>query len=82
VVQGLAHGLEKLSAGDLTYRLSEAFPADYAKIQNDFNAAIGQLQDAMSVVVGNVRGIRNGSSEISTAAEHLSRRTEQQAASL
>jgi methyl-accepting chemotaxis protein len=82
VVQGLAQGLEKLSAGDLTYRLAEPFPADYVKIQNDFNAAMGQLQDAMSVVVGNVRGIRNGSSEISTAAEHLSRRTEQQAASL
>src|SRR5690606_18841880 len=41
-----------------------------------------QLQDAMSVVVTNVSAIRSGSGEISQAADDLSRRTEQQAASL
>ena len=82
VVQGLAEGLERLSQGDLTHRITRAFPADYVKLQNDFNAAMGQLQDAMTVVVENVGGIRNGAGEISTAADDLSRRTEQQAASL
>ncbi|HVK42370.1 MAG: mcpA [Phenylobacterium sp.] len=82
VVQGLAAGLDHLSQGDLTYRITRAFPADYVKLQNDFNAAMGQLQDAMTVVVTNVAGIRNGAGEISTAADDLSRRTEQQAASL
>ena len=82
VVLGLAEGLERLSQGDLTHRITRDFPADYVKLQNDFNAAMGQLQDAMSVVVNNVSGIRNGAGEISTAADDLSRRTEQQAASL
>ncbi len=82
VVAALADGLEQLSAGNLTHRLTEAFPADYRKLQEDFNAAMAQLEDAMTVVVGNVRGIRSGSGEISEAAGQLSRRTEQQAASL
>ncbi|WP_309646520.1 methyl-accepting chemotaxis protein [Phenylobacterium sp.] len=82
VVEGLAEGLDHLSQGNLTHRIAGAFPADYVKLQNDFNAAIGQLQDAMTVVVTNVGGIRNGAGEISTAADDLSRRTEQQAASL
>ncbi|WP_420479700.1 methyl-accepting chemotaxis protein [Brevundimonas sp. FT23028] len=82
VVTALAEGLERLSAGDLTYRLTQTFPTHYVKLQSDFNAAIGQLKDAMSVVVSNVSAIRSGSGEISHAADDLSRRTEQQAASL
>ncbi|RZJ31132.1 MAG: methyl-accepting chemotaxis protein [Brevundimonas sp.] len=82
VVSALGEGLERLSAGDLTYRLTQTFPTEYVKLQSDFNAAIGQLKDAMSVVVSNVSAIRSGSGEISHAADDLSRRTEQQAASL
>jgi len=82
VVSALAEGLERLSAGDLTYRLTQTFPNDYVKLQSDFNAAMAQLKDAMSVVVSNVSAIRSGSGEISHAADDLSRRTEQQAASL
>jgi methyl-accepting chemotaxis protein len=82
VVSALAEGLERLSAGDLTYRLTQTFPTHYVKLQSDFNAAIAQLKDAMSVVVSNVSAIRSGSGEISHAADDLSRRTEQQAASL
>ena len=52
------------------------------QLKSDFNAAIAQLQQAVSVVVGNVASIRSGAGEISQAADDLSRRTEQQAASL
>ncbi|MDQ8029515.1 MAG: methyl-accepting chemotaxis protein, partial [Brevundimonas sp.] len=82
VVAALGEGLDHLTRGDLTYTLTQPFPPHYAKLQNDFNAAIGQLKDAMSVVVTNVSAIRSGSGEISIAADDLSRRTEQQAASL
>ncbi|MBI1200068.1 MAG: HAMP domain-containing protein [Phenylobacterium sp.] len=82
VVQNLGRGLERLSVGDLTHRIEAAFPDDYRKLKDDFNAAMTQLQDAMTVVVGNVRAIRAGSGEIASAADNLSRRTEQQAASL
>ena len=82
VVAALGEGLDHLMRGDLTYSLTQDFPPHYAKLQHDFNAAIGQLKDAMSVVVTNVSAIRSGSGEISHAADDLSRRTEQQAASL
>jgi len=82
VVGALAEGLEHLTRGDLTYTLTQAFPAEYAKLQVDFNAAIGQLREAMGVVATNVSAIRSGAGEISQAADDLSRRTEQQAASL
>jgi methyl-accepting chemotaxis protein len=82
VVQAVAQGLERLSAGDLTYRLDEPFNPEYEKLRADFNAAIEQLESTMQVVVGNTAGIRTGTGEISSAADDLSRRTEQQAASL
>jgi methyl-accepting chemotaxis protein len=82
VVQSLATGLERLSQGDLTYRLDAAFAVEYEKLRADFNAAMSQLQETMRVVSGNAGEIRSGTGEISQAADDLSRRTEQQAASL
>ncbi|WGM46166.1 hypothetical protein KOAAANKH_01032 [Brevundimonas sp. NIBR10] len=82
VVSALGEGLDHLTRGNLTYTLTQPFPEDYVKLKDDFNTAIGQLRDAMSVVVTNVSAIRSGSGEISQAADDLSRRTEQQAASL
>jgi methyl-accepting chemotaxis protein len=82
VVGSLAEGLERLSAGDLTYRLGRAFPADYEKLRADFNAAIGHLQETMRIVANTTQGIQAGSAEISHAAGDLSRRTERQAGSI
>ena len=82
VVDQVAGGLAKLSDGDLTYRLMEAFPDEYRKLQDDFNGAMDQLQEAMKVIVVNAEGMTSGAGEISQAADDLSRRTEQQAATL
>ena len=82
VVEALADGLSKLSEGDLTCRLNQTFPAEYVKLQTDFNAAMQTLQEAMKTIVANTDGMLSGAGEISQAADDLSRRTEQQAASL
>ena len=82
VVRALGLGLEKLAAGELTFRLGEAFPSDYEKLRSDFNGAIGQLQDTLKVISGAAGALRSGTNEISSASEDLSRRTERQAASL
>ena len=58
------------------------FPGEYRKLQDDFNAAIGRLQDTMQQIAQATDTIRNGTGEISGAADDLSRRTEQQAATL
>jgi methyl-accepting chemotaxis protein len=81
VVENIAIGLSQLAEGNLTYRI-EGFPAEYAKLETDFNAAMAQLQETMRIVSGNTQAIRSGTGEISHAADDLSRRTEQQAASL
>ncbi len=82
VVEAIATGLDRLSRGDLQFRLQHSFAPEYEKLRVDFNTAVGRLRDTLTVVAENGRTIRNGTGEISTAAEDLSRRTEQQAASL
>ncbi|MGP0058636.1 MAG: methyl-accepting chemotaxis protein [Beijerinckiaceae bacterium] len=82
VVDSIGVGLTKLAAKDLTYRMSSDIPEAYRKLQSDFNAAIGQLEEAMQRVTDCTDLVRSGTAEIATAADDLSRRTEQQAASL
>ncbi len=82
VVDLVASGLERLSAGDLAHRIDEVFPPDYEKLRADFNGAMAKLQDAMRHVAASASTIQSGTGEISTASDDLSRRTEQQAASL
>ena len=81
-VAAIGAAVEQLAAGDLTYRIEAALPEAYEKLRSDLNAAIAQMQAAMQAIAGNVGGIRSGTSEITQAADDLSRRTEQQAASL
>ncbi|WP_454718104.1 methyl-accepting chemotaxis protein [Caulobacter segnis] len=82
VMEAIATGLTRLSDGDLTYRLDQQFPEAYKRVQNDFNGAIAQLEEAMGTIVHAASSIGAGSDEIASAADDLSRRSEQQAASL
>ncbi len=82
VVKAMGRELQRLARGDLTARLNETVAAEYRQLQDDFNTAIAQLQDAMAGIAGSSGGIRNGANEISQASDDLSRRTEQQAAGL
>jgi methyl-accepting chemotaxis protein len=82
VVDSVATGLEKLSGGDLLFRLTNAFSSDYEKLRGDFNAAMETLQVTMQSIAANTQGVRSGAGEITQASDDLSRRTEQQAASL
>jgi methyl-accepting chemotaxis protein len=82
VVAALGDGLENLARGNLTYRLTEEFAADYKKVRDDFNSAIGQLQETISNIAASSAEISNAASEISTSTTDLSQRTEEQAASL
>jgi methyl-accepting chemotaxis protein len=82
VVTSLGLGLERLAKGDLTARLEEAFPPEYQKLKDDYNAAMAQLQESMAVIVDKTYGIQTRSGEVSAAAADLSRRTEKQASAL
>ena len=79
---GLAAGLKRLAAGDLSFQLNEAFSADFEGLRQDFNTSIVQLANTLTAVAQSIGSITNGSQEISSATNDLSRRTEQQAAAL
>ncbi len=80
VVEALAEGLERLSGGDLTYRIKGPFDPRHEKLRADFNAAVEQLESTMSAVVETSNAIRASADEATRAADDLSQRSEQQAA--
>jgi methyl-accepting chemotaxis protein len=82
MVGALAHGLAKLSDGDLTARLSDGFTEASRQIRDDFNAAVAHLRDAIGSIVAATREVASAAGEISGSTTDLAQRTEQQAASL
>jgi methyl-accepting chemotaxis protein len=82
VVAALGEGLKKLSDGDLESDLTHSFPPDYEELRANFNLAVSSLRVAVGAVTQNVESIRSETSEITTAADDMSRRTERQAATL
>jgi methyl-accepting chemotaxis protein len=82
VVTQLRTALRNLASGNLAYRIGGEFDADYREIQDNFNAAIVQLQDTVQRIALSSTEISNAAAEIVTSTADLSQRTEEQAASL
>ncbi len=82
VVNSLADALNSLAAGDLTHRIKAEFNGSYAKVRDDFNAAMHKLEDTLRVIWQVMFNVQSGSNEISRASDDMSRRTEHQAATL
>jgi len=82
IVSSIGAGLAHLAEGDLTHRVTAGLSGPFAKLKDDFNAAMERLQETLISVMSTTSQITTGAGEISQAADDLSRRTEQQAASL
>ncbi|AZS20325.1 MULTISPECIES: methyl-accepting chemotaxis protein [unclassified Caulobacter] len=82
VMDALAEGLSKLSAGDLVWRIDTPFPPAFETLRANFNAAMGDLEKTIAVLAQSAESVRAGSAEVSAAADDLARRTERQAASI
>lgn len=82
IVSVLGQSLSELSKGNLSHRIAEDFPGEYAQLKQDFNAALLSLEETVQTMNLSVGNIGSGTSEISNSASDLARRTEQQAASL
>jgi methyl-accepting chemotaxis protein len=82
VTRRLAHALAEVAEGQLSTRLSDAFPAEYEQLRHDFNAAVEALDSVVGGIGAAISSVDVGAGEIAGAADDLSRRTEQQAASL
>jgi methyl-accepting chemotaxis protein len=81
-VDVLAQCLHKLSDGDLTVRIGQAFPGNLDKLRVDFNASVEKLTSTLGDIRIETSGIEASSAEMRSATDDLSKRTEQQAASL
>jgi methyl-accepting chemotaxis protein len=82
VVQSLTHGLQMLAKGNLNFRLPDDFPPVYSELQINFNTALTQLANALSVVVAATNQIGHAAQTIHQQSDNLSQRTENQAATL
>ncbi|MCP1242533.1 HAMP domain-containing protein [Acetobacter lambici] len=78
----LADGLQKMAGGDLSVQIRTRFAPDLEPLRENFNQSIEQLAGAFMGVSGSAHSIGNSTQELATAADNLSRRTEQQAATL
>lgn len=82
VVDRLAAAMDALAKGKLTHQITDRFPDEYDQLRVDFNGAIEALRQIITGVVRTAASIRTGSTSISQAADDLSKRTENQAATL
>jgi methyl-accepting chemotaxis protein len=82
IISSVGVGLHALAGGNLTHRVTTELSGPLEKLKQDFNAAVPKLQDVLSAVVQSIDTISTGASEIEQASDDLSRRTENQAASL
>ncbi|KGF69838.1 chemotaxis protein [Hoeflea sp. BAL378] len=79
---GLATGLQRLAAGDLSFQLDEPFAPDFEALRHDFNQSIRQLSATMGSITQSVSVMETGTREIANGTDDLSKRTERQAAAL
>ena len=71
-----------LAEGDLTETMEGAFQGAFAELQNNVNTAMSTLRRTLREVRATSDTIGSNTVELRSAADDLSRRTEQQAASL
>jgi len=81
-VDSLADGLNRLSGGDLSVRLTTPFMDSLDVLRVDFNKSVEKLNATLAKVRDNIDSINGDAREMRSGADDLSRRTEQQAASL
>jgi methyl-accepting chemotaxis protein len=82
VVETLSAGLLRLSQGDFSTPIAEAFDPGHEKLRADFNKTVETLSNAVAQVVEASASIRRRAGEISLSSDDLSGRTESQAATL
>ncbi|WP_430426257.1 methyl-accepting chemotaxis protein [Phenylobacterium sp.] len=81
-VESIAEGLENLARNNLTHRVGQLADPAFEKLRSDFNNAMNALDETLAAVSASSVSVGGGSAEIAAASDDLSRRTEQQAASL
>lgn len=77
-----SEALDKMAQGDLSVRLSNNVPQEFADMGQAYDAAMDRLSNALGAVKVSVEASSENSNSISQSANQLATRTEQQAAAL
>jgi methyl-accepting chemotaxis protein len=78
----MSEGMAALAKGDLTVRIAEDMPAEYAEIGTHFDDAMARLGEMITTIKTSSTAIAASSQEISDGAADLAERTEEQASAL
>lgn len=81
-VNAIAAGLSALAQNRLDVRLETPLDPGLERLRFDFNAAVAELQRALTSVRETAASVTSSASQIAAAAQDLSHRTQQQSASL
>lgn len=81
-ISAMAGTLGELAMGNLSQVLEKPFVSTLEPLRHDLNDTVAKLRATMQSVGRNAEAIAAGSAEIRSSADDLSRRTEQQAASV
>jgi methyl-accepting chemotaxis protein len=81
-IANVSAGLAALAEGNLTHRMGDDMPAEYALLRDHFNGAMDRLEGMLGTIKATSMMIQASSEEINSGARNLSTRTEQQAAAL
>jgi methyl-accepting chemotaxis protein len=81
-IQAIGGGLAALAAGNLGHRVPENGEGELAKLHVDYNTAVGELANVLGKIIEGCATIQTGTMDISTAANDLALRSEQQASSI
>ncbi len=82
MVEQIGIAMQTLAQGDLTVRLNNAFAHEYEQLRTDFNGAVADLAKALKLAAEESINIQSESAEISSTADDMATRTEQQASTL
>ena len=82
VIAQLTGGLLELAEGNLEYRLNDQFEEAFEPLRSDYNTSLARLQATMKKVALSSATMTLGTEEIANSSNDMSRRIEQQAASL
>jgi methyl-accepting chemotaxis protein len=81
-IQALELGLTKLAGGELAFSIDKPFFGKLDKLRGDFNKSVAGLRNTLAEIGGASGLIHESGQQMTDAVADLSRRTEQQAASL
>lgn len=82
VVEHLGAGLARLAQCNIRQTIDEPFVAEFEQLRSDFNQSIGIFQQVLEKVLAQTTLVHDGAGLLSSHANSLAKRTEEQAASL